>query len=88
MAEGIGGKGVEFHDQHGGKVWRIEDEGDRRGGSGLDSLVESQGTEEVCRIRHGGIDSEGDCRNRSEGCRVDFEEEGSDGVGGLRNCSV
>ena len=88
MAEGIGGKGVEFHDQHVGKVWRFEEEGGRKGGSGTDSSVESRGTEEVCRIMHCGIDRIMDCRNRSEGCRVDFEEESSDGIGGLRNCNV
>ena len=41
MAESIVGKGVEFHDQHVGKAWRFEEEGDGKGGSGLDSSVES-----------------------------------------------
>ena len=31
MAESVGGKGVEFHDQHVGKVWRSEEEGGRKG---------------------------------------------------------
>ena len=88
MAEGIGGKGVEFHYKNVGNVWRFDEEGGRKGGSGLDSSVESQGTEEVCRIGHGGIDSKWGCRNRSEGCRVYVEEETSDGAGGLRNCNV
>ena len=47
-AEGIGGKGVEFHDHHGGKVWRFEEEGDRNGGIGSDSSVEKVGPED-CR---------------------------------------
>ena len=50
--------------------------------------MESRGTEEVCRIRNGGIDRMVDCRNRSEVCRVDFEEEDSEGVGGLKSCNV
>ena len=53
----------------------VKEEGDRKAGSGLDSSVESRGTEEVCRIRHGGIDRMVDCRNRLEGCRVDSEGE-------------
>ena len=36
MAEGIGGKGVEFCDQHVGEVWRFEEEGGRKGGSGME----------------------------------------------------
>ena len=81
-------KGVEFHDQHVGKVWRFEEGGGRKGGSGTDSSVESRGTEEVCRIRHGGIDRMVDSRNRSEGCRVDFWEEGRVGIRGLKSCSM
>ena len=88
MAEGIGGKGVEFHYQHVGKVWRFEEDCGRKGGSGMESSAESLGTEGVCRIRHGGIDKVEDCRNRSEVCRVDFEEASSDGVGGLRHCNL
>ena len=36
IAGGIGGKGEEFHDQHVGKVCRIEEGGDRKGGLGVD----------------------------------------------------
>ena len=88
MAEGIGGKGVEFHDEHIGMVWRFEEDGGRKGGSGMDSSAESRGMEGVCRIGHNGIDKVEDCRNRSEGCGVDFVEESNDGIGGLRNCSM
>ena len=41
MAESAGGKRVEFHDQHVGKVWRFEEDGGRKGGSGMDSSAES-----------------------------------------------
>ena len=47
VAEGIGGKGEEFHHQHVGKVWRFEEGGGRKGGSGMDSSAESLGTEGV-----------------------------------------
>ena len=72
MAEGIGGKGEEFHDQHVGKVWRFEEGGGRKGGSGMDSSEESLGMKEIGRIgriKHGGIDKVEDCRKRSEGCK-------------------
>ena len=91
---GFGGIGAELQRQDGGKGWRIEEGGDRKGGSGLDSSTESLGTQGIDRSRSGGIESEDcgieseDCRNRSEGSRVDFEEEGNDGVCGLRNCSM
>ena len=71
---GIGGKGEELHDQHVGRVWRFEEGGDRNGGSGLDSSVESSGTEGVCRNGQGGIEV--------EDRRVDFAEEDCVGVGG------
>ena len=88
MAEGIGGKGEEFHDQHVGKAWRLKEGGGRKGGSGMDSSKESLGMEEICRIRHGGIDKVQDCRNRSEGCRVDFAEESRVGIGGLKKVAA
>ena len=71
---GIGGKGEELHDQHVGKVWIFVEGGDRNGGSGLDSSVESSRTKGVCRNGQGGIEVE-------DG-RVDFAEEDCVGVGG------
>ena len=39
--EGFGGIGVELKRQDGGKGLRIEEGGDRKGGSGMDSSEES-----------------------------------------------
>ena len=69
MVEGIGGKGVEFHDQHVEKVWRLVEGGDMKGGSGVESSAESLGMEGIGRIMHGGIDME-DSKNRLGDCRL------------------
>ena len=37
IAGGIGGNGDEYYDQHVGKVWRFEEGGGRKGGTGVDS---------------------------------------------------
>ena len=88
LAAGIGGKGEEFHYQFVGKVWRIEEGGDRKGGSGVDSSAESIGMEGIDRSRHGGIDKAEDCRFMLGDCRVDLEEEKCIGVLGLKSCST
>ena len=85
---GIGGKGDEYDDQHVGKVWRFEEGGDRKGGSGMDSSEERLGMERIDRSRHGGIDKVEDCRILLGDCRADFEEESCAGVGGLKSCSM
>ena len=78
---GFGGIGAELKRHDGGKGWRIEEGGDRKGGSGLDSSAESLGMEGIDRSRSGGIESEDcgieseDCGNRLESCRVDFVDE-------------
>ena len=88
IAGGVGGKGEEFHDQHVGRVWKFEEVGDRKGGTGVDSSEESLGTEEVDRIGHDVTDEAEDSRILLGDCRVVIEEENCIGVGGLKSCSI
>ena len=63
-----GGIGAELKRQDGGKGWRIEEGGDRKGGSGLDSSAESLGMEGIDRSRSGGIGTEEFCGLRCSCC--------------------
>ena len=54
-AEGTGGgKGVESHEENGGKVWRFE-AGSRNGGTGVDSSAEELGTKDIAGEGFGGV---------------------------------
>ena len=46
---GIGGIGEEYDDQHEGEVWRFEEGGGRKGGTGVYSSEEKLGTEGIDR---------------------------------------
>jgi len=49
-----GGKGVESHEENGGKVWRFE-AGSRNGGTGVDSSAEELGTKDIAGEGFGGV---------------------------------
>ena len=78
-ARGIGGKGVESHEENGGKVWRFE-AGDGNGGIGADSSVEKLGTKDIAGNGVGGVVR---LKERMCGCRGGLK---GSFCGGLKGC--
>ena len=81
---GIGGKGEEYDDQHGGKAWRFGEGGARNGGIGVDSSEDKLGKEGIDRSRYGGIDKVEGSRILMGDCRVVVEVESCNIVGELK----